>query len=55
VVGLIIVASFIALALFAPWIAPHDHLATNWGRSARRRTLRIGSVPTKSAVTCWRV
>jgi peptide/nickel transport system permease protein len=31
VVGLIIVLTFIALALFAPWIAPHDPVATSWG------------------------
>jgi peptide/nickel transport system permease protein len=31
VVGLIIVFAFIALAVFAPWIAPHDPVATSWG------------------------
>jgi peptide/nickel transport system permease protein len=31
VVGLIIVAVFVVLAVFAPWIAPHDPLATSWG------------------------
>jgi peptide/nickel transport system permease protein len=31
VVGLIIVAAFIAMALFAPWIAPFDPVATSWG------------------------
>jgi peptide/nickel transport system permease protein len=31
VVGLLIVMVFIALALFAPWIAPHDPVATSWG------------------------
>ncbi len=30
-VGLAVVAFFIVLALFAPWIAPHDPLATSWG------------------------
>jgi peptide/nickel transport system permease protein len=30
VVGLVIVVAFIALALFAPWIAPHDPVATSW-------------------------
>jgi peptide/nickel transport system permease protein len=29
-VGLAVVAFFVALALFAPWIAPHDPLATSW-------------------------
>ena len=29
--GLAIVLGFIVLALFAPWIAPHDPIATNWG------------------------
>jgi peptide/nickel transport system permease protein len=28
--GLAIVLGFIALALFAPWIAPHDPIATSW-------------------------
>jgi len=31
VVGLVIVTAFIVLALFAPWIAPHDPVATSWG------------------------
>jgi peptide/nickel transport system permease protein len=30
VVGLGVIASFIALAVLAPWIAPHDPLATSW-------------------------
>jgi peptide/nickel transport system permease protein len=30
VVGLVVIASFIALAVLAPWIAPHDPLATSW-------------------------
>jgi peptide/nickel transport system permease protein len=30
VVGLVIVLAFIALAIFAPWIAPHDPVATSW-------------------------
>src|SRR5262252_2024560 len=30
-VGLAIVLAFIALALFAPWVAPHDPVATSWG------------------------
>jgi peptide/nickel transport system permease protein len=29
--GLAFVALFIAIALLAPWIAPHDPLATSWG------------------------
>ena len=29
--GLAVVLSFVALALFAPWIAPYDPLATSWG------------------------
>ena len=29
--GLTFVAMFIVIALLAPWIAPHDPLATNWG------------------------
>ncbi|HTP73592.1 MAG TPA: ABC transporter permease [Burkholderiaceae bacterium] len=30
-IALAIVIVFIALALFAPWIAPHDPVATSWG------------------------
>ena len=30
-VGLAIVLGFIVLAVFAPWIAPHDPIATDWG------------------------
>ncbi len=30
-IGLVIVLGFVALALFAPWIAPHDPIATSWG------------------------
>ncbi len=30
VVGLVIVVAFIALAVFAPWISPHDPIATSW-------------------------
>ena len=29
-VGLALVLLFIALALFAPWLAPHDPIATSW-------------------------
>lgn len=29
-VGLAIVVAFVAMAVFAPWIAPHDPLATSW-------------------------
>src|SRR5689334_16934371 len=29
-VGLAVVLFFVALAIFAPWIAPHDPLATSW-------------------------
>ena len=30
VAGLVVVLAFIALAVFAPWIAPHDPIATSW-------------------------
>ena len=30
VVGLIVIATFIVLALFAPWIVPYDPIATSW-------------------------
>jgi peptide/nickel transport system permease protein len=29
--GLVVVLAFVALAVVAPWIAPHDPLATSWG------------------------
>src|SRR3954466_3145455 len=29
--GLAVVLGFVALALFAPWIAPQDPIATSWG------------------------
>jgi len=29
--GLAVVLAFVALALFAPWLAPQDPLATSWG------------------------
>src|SRR5207253_10075514 len=29
--GLAVVAFFVLIALLAPWIAPHNPLATNWG------------------------
>ncbi|HEU5296406.1 MAG TPA: ABC transporter permease [Burkholderiaceae bacterium] len=31
VVGLLIVLLFVGLAVFAPWVAPHDPVATSWG------------------------
>jgi peptide/nickel transport system permease protein len=31
VVGLVIVLAFVVFALFAPWIAPDDPVATSWG------------------------
>src|ERR1700732_1406617 len=30
VVGLVVIAAFIVLAMFAPWIAPYDPIATSW-------------------------
>ena len=30
VLGLVVVLGFVALALLAPWLAPHDPLATHW-------------------------
>ena len=29
--GLVVVLLFVALALFAPWLAPQDPIATSWG------------------------
>jgi peptide/nickel transport system permease protein len=31
VVGMAVVLLFIGMALFAPWVAPHDPVATSWG------------------------
>ena len=36
VVGLVVIATFIVLAVFAPLIAPYDPIATSWWRSDRR-------------------
>ena len=30
VVGIVVMVTFILLALFAPWIVPHDPIATSW-------------------------
>ena len=30
-VGLAVVLLFVVMAVFAPWIAPHDPVATSWG------------------------
>src|SRR3954471_14197344 len=30
VVGVVVVVTFILLALFAPWIVPYDPIATSW-------------------------
>ncbi|MGG5808399.1 ABC transporter permease [Falsiroseomonas sp. CW058] len=32
VLGLVVVLAFVAIALLAPWIAPHDPIATSWSR-----------------------
>ena len=29
-VGLVLVVSFVLMAIFAPWVSPHDPLATSW-------------------------
>jgi len=38
-VGLIVVVFFVALAIFAPWIAPDDPLATSWGAVRQAPTM----------------
>jgi peptide/nickel transport system permease protein len=38
-VGLIVVVFFVALAIFAPWIAPDDPLATSWGAVRKAPTM----------------
>ncbi len=37
--GLGLVLGFIALALFAPWIAPHDPIATSWSEIRKAPTM----------------
>ena len=49
VVGLVVIATFIVLAVFAPLIAPYDPIATNWRWCASRRRRCTGSAPTISA------
>ena len=49
VAGLVVIAVFIVLALFAPWIAPYDPIATSWTWCASRRRRCTGSAPTISA------
>jgi peptide/nickel transport system permease protein len=43
--GLAVVVFFVLLALFAPWIAPHDPIATSWGavRAAPGATYWFGA------------
>jgi len=38
-VGLVVVVFFVALAIFAPWIAPDDPLATSWGAVRKAPTM----------------
>jgi len=38
-VGLAVVLGFVVLALFAPWIAPHDPIATSWGAIRKAPTV----------------
>ncbi len=44
-VGLVIVRTFIAQAVFAPWLAPHDPIATSWSaiRKAPSATYWFGT------------
>ena len=44
-VGLVIVLTFIALAVFAPWLAPHDPINTSWSaiRKAPSATYWFGT------------
>ncbi len=62
VIGLSIFAVFAFLALFGPWIAPHDPTAQfrsaharAAGLAGRRRLDASSSAPTRSAATCSRV
>jgi peptide/nickel transport system permease protein len=38
-IGLAVVLGFVVLALFAPWIAPHDPIATSWGAIRKAPTV----------------
>src|SRR3954468_17334980 len=38
--GLVVVATFIAVALLAPWIAPYDPLQTSWSAIRKAPTLQ---------------
>ena len=40
VVGLVVIATFILLALLAPLILPYDPIATSWSRSDHRARSR---------------
>ena len=44
-VGLVVVVAFVALALFAPWLAPFDPVETSWSaiRQAPSATHRFGT------------
>jgi peptide/nickel transport system permease protein len=39
-VGLVLVAFFVALAILAPWISPYDPLATSWGAIRKAPTMQ---------------
>jgi peptide/nickel transport system permease protein len=51
VVGLVVIATFILLALFAPLIVPYDPIATSWSLVRKPHRSRTGSAPTISAAT----
>jgi len=44
--GLAVVAFFVIIALFAPWIAPYDPVATSWSAvRAAPSTMSPGRMP----------
>ena len=51
VAGLVVVATFILLALFAPFVAPYDPIARAGRWCAKRPRRSTGSAPTISAAT----
>jgi len=49
VAGLVVIAAFIVLAVFAPLISPYDPVATSWSLVRKRPRRCTGSAPTISA------
>ena len=54
VVGLVVIALFVVLAVFAPLISPYDPAAQSWTSVRKAPSGRTGSAPTMSGATCSR-